>query len=523
MIHNLHRGLSRGNFHIYLLIGSGLLIVSYFLLQEGRLTGSLKGVPLDDSWIHYQFSHNLRSGHGFAFNPGVPTPGSTSPLWVVLLSLLGAGYLVPSKILSILSFLGAGLVSYHLAKMANLSNAYALLVGLSALAAGRLAWSAPSGMETTTFTLLSLVFLWLWARSADGAISPVASLVLGLACLLRPEGYLLLALSGIAYLLIQREKHPWVRIFTLVLRHFVIAGLVILPYFLFSFLATGNFLPNTFYAKTGAWDCRPSVVYFGWISAVFFLDNPVMIPLACVGLFCLGTSIKSRIDGWLALAGLWLLVLPILYGFLAPCISGYFTRYTAPLIPIAMLFGGLGADKLAGWFKKRRKAPADLKTRLPLTVAILYEGLILALLPTLLFWAPYYGQSVADLETMHVSIANWVVDNTESKEVIAVNDIGAIGFISGREVIDLMGLVNPEVLPLVSGKKPGEWDQNLAGYLHDKQPEYLIIFPNWFPTLAERLPTEELFRVTLETRRIAGIPDITVVGGGEMVVYKLNW
>jgi hypothetical protein len=515
--------LSRGLIHLWLLLGFGLLVVSFFLYQEWRLTGALAGVPLDDSWIHFRFSHNLRSGDGFSFNPGVPTPGSTSPLWVVLLSLVGSGFLMPSKIIGVLAWLALGVVVYQLSGKAGLSSPYALLAGLSTLAAGRLAWSAPSGMETSTFALFTLAFFWSWADSAAGEIKPYASLLLGLACLLRPEGYLLLLLSGIAWLLVLWGKHSWGNILRLLARHFLIAGLVIMPYFLFSYYATGNLLPNTFYAKTGAWDCRPSLLYFGWISAVFFLDNPLMAIFAVVGLAGLIRSHSWRSQAWFALAGLWLLALPIIYGFVAPCISGYFTRYTAPLIPVFMVIGAFGAKRVGDWYQIRRRASTGTSPRVPLMLSILIQGLLISLIPTTLFWGPYYGQSVADLETMHVSIANWVLENTDPSDVIAVNDIGAIGFISDREVIDLMGLVNPETLPYVSGKVPGEWDRALAGYLKVERPGYLIIFPNWFPTMVDYLPAEELLRVTLGSRQFAGIPNITVLGGGEMVVYRLDW
>ena len=33
----------------------------------------------------------------------------------------------------------------------------------------------------------------------------------------------------------------------------------------------------------------------------------------------------------------WLLSLPLLYGVLAPCVSGYYSRYTTPLIPVVMI------------------------------------------------------------------------------------------------------------------------------------------------------------------------------------------
>jgi hypothetical protein len=124
---------------------------------------------------------------------------------------------------------------------------------------------------------------------------------------------------------------------------------------------------------------------------------------------------------------------------------------------------------------------------------------------------------------MHVQIGRWLAERTLPGEVLALNDIGAIGTIAGREVIDLMGLASPEITELVVGKGPGDWDGQLAGFLAARRPEYLVIFPNWFPTLAGQLPAEAVYRVVLPARAIAGVPGITVAGGGEMVVYRLDW
>jgi hypothetical protein len=92
-----------------------------------------------------------------------------------------------------------------------------------------------------------------------------------------------------------------------------------------------------------------------------------------------------------------------------------------------------------------------------------------------------------------------------------------------REVIDLMGLTSPEVIQLVAGKSPGVWDEGLADYLSLRQPDYLVVFPNWFPRLINELPLKPVYEVSLTERRIAGIDNLTVAGGGKMVVYKCLW
>lgn len=508
--------------HPIFLVSFGLVILAYFLFQEWRLSGGLGGVPLDDSWIHYRFAENLRSGMGFAFNPGMPTPGSTSPLWVTILAAIGQGFLLPSKVIGVLAYLGCGCMVFFLGKYLGLRSGFALLAGLSTLAVGRLAWAAPSGMETTMFSLVTLIALWAWAHDSDVQIRASTSLIFGVSCLLRPEGILLLGLSGLIQLV--RGGLGGANL-TRVLKHFVLAGLVIAPYVVFSFLSSGHLLPNTFYAKSTTWNCQFGAGYFLWIGGVFLLDNPVMTLLAGLGMVWSFKSGKWREIPTLSLAGSWCLGLPLLYGFLAPCISAYYMRYSTPLIPVVMIFAAFGCQWLEKtlYLRQEKRKNIDPRSSRRLVYSLGLEGLLLALIPTLLFWAPYYGQSVADIEAMQVRIGRWLAEHSQADDVLAVNDVGAIGSLADREVIDLMGLTTPEVLAFVTGKSPGEWDVALAHFLSQRQPEYMVIFPNWFPELAKDLPATQIYKVQLPSRQLIGIPGITVAGGGEMVVYQLSW
>ncbi len=252
-----------------------------------------------------------------------------------------------------------------------------------------------------------------------------------------------------------------------------------------------------------------------------------MVLLASVGVVWILRSQAWKSESLYSLGGLWAFGLLVLYGLVAPCVSGYYTRYTTPLIPIVMIFGALGGQKLVEWagekVKRRGHKPATTLNSDQLAQILLFEGLALALIPTLFFWAPYYAQSVLDIQTMHLQIGEWLAEHSRPEEVIALNDVGAIGSIAGREVIDLMGLTTPEVLTMVEGKAPGEWDLALTDYLLERRPAYLVVFPNWFPKLITNLPLEPVFQVQLPPRSISGIPQITVAGGGKMVVYRFHW
>jgi hypothetical protein len=45
------------------------------------------GFPLDDAWIHQTYARNLALSGEWAFSPGHPSDGSTSPLWTGLIAI----------------------------------------------------------------------------------------------------------------------------------------------------------------------------------------------------------------------------------------------------------------------------------------------------------------------------------------------------------------------------------------------------------------------------------------------------
>lgn len=510
-----------------LLLLSGVLPLALLLFSEFQLTGRVDGVPLDDSWIHYQYADNLRSGFGFSFNPCEQTPGSTSPLWVLLLSAIGFGYVIPAKLLGMLTFLASGLLVFRILEDAGVNSWISLICGMGTFWVGRFAWAAPSGMETTSFAFLSLVGVMLWAKDTRGRLRWVTSLVFALACLLRPEGYLLLILAAATWVIFRVGKTTWVELARNVFGFLLFAGLLISPYLIFSYLTTGQAFTSTFYVKSSTWSCEPGVAYFGWISGAFFIDQPVAFVFGIIGSLTLIAQRKVKEQPIQVMAALWWLLLPVAYGFLAPCISSYYLRYTTPVLPMMMMAGGFGAQEFGRWLRNRKRPEnAALKPErvFSLPASLLGEGSLISLLVFFVFWMPYFGYSVSDIRTMHVKLGEWLAANTSRDAVLAVNDVGAIGFFADRRVIDLGGLVTPEVVPLILDKQPGEWDDSLAEFLKQKRPDYLVVFPEWYPKFESLLPLQEIYTVQLADRQIAGMQGVTVVaGGGRMVVYRLDW
>jgi hypothetical protein len=144
-----------------------------------------------------------------------------------------------------------------------------------------------------------------------------------------------------------------------------------------------------------------------------------------------------------------------------------------PVIPVLL---ALGTQGLVGWCEPASRA---LVRRVVSRAWPLSVGLV-----TVVFWVvggKAYAQDVAIIESEMVSAARWVAHNTEPQALVAAHDIGALGYFGGRRVLDLAGLVFPEVIGILRD------EDALADLLDRRQADYLVSFPGWYPQLTRDL------------------------------------
>ena len=84
-----------------------------------------------------------------------------------------------------------------------------------------------------------------------------------------------------------------------------------------------------------------------------------------------------------------------------------------------------------------------------------------------------------------VAAAKWVATSTPPKALIAAHDIGALGYFDHHKLIDLAGLVSPDVIPFLRD------ETRLAEYLDAQSVDYFVAFPNLYPNLA--LQSQEVY------------------------------
>jgi arabinofuranosyltransferase len=490
------------------LLLTGCLLLGIFARKAYCFTGGQGGVPLDDAWIHFQFARNLARGDGLSFNPGQPTSGSTAPLWTLLLAgvyLAGGRFPIAGQALSAICYLAAVDVTYLLARQLTENRWAAWLAGAVVAANGRMVWAGLSALETCLFGTLSL--LAIGAHLSDrraGRYRLRTAALFGLAALSRPEGYLLFSLSMADHVwsalhIRNHASRPFLR--RLPLLPAVLFAVIVLPYLLFSLGTSGHLLPNTYHAKAIV-DFCPDLDFLSLTASFLILDNFLLLPF-----FLFGAILLLRRA---PLLSLWSAGLPLIYAFLHAALYQH-GRYLIPLIPCNAVIGVVGllearrlVQQRSGWRWRGSQTLLAVLASLPVVVGTAWR------LPTM---ARLYARNVDDINQMHVAIGHWVAEKTPPDALVALNDIGAITYVSGRRVVDLAGLVTPEVVPILRSPDP---DARLAEFLAERDVQYVIIFPGWFPDLAARRDVlEPVYQVTLAQR--------TIGGGETMVVYRAHW
>ncbi|HVS04138.1 MAG TPA: hypothetical protein VMT16_15350, partial [Thermoanaerobaculia bacterium] len=490
----------------------------YFL--DGRL-----GFPLDDSWIHLVFARNLAAGAPFSFQGGELVAGSTAPLWSALLSL---AFLAPGPPLPWVKVLGIG---WHLAAVAAVaglarelggSRGAAALAGAFAATTSWLVWGALSGMEIPCFAALSAWGMVLQSRERrDPMRRPLALLLFALATLVRPEGALLLALAvGDRLLRVRRQgealalaRPAWRPL----LAGLGLAALVLLPVLLFYLAIGGDPLPTTFSTKAGyAAPGLPRLRYLYVVFGIVFQAQPVVALLAAAGALSLVARLGGEDDRGL-LPGLWLLALPLAYGVLSAHqrspLVGNFGRYLFPLFPVAAALAVLPLQAAAAALPSRL-ALGGRSFAWKAAAAVL---LLLPSLPPLARGGGRYVQSVLNVEQSDVRMARLLSAVLPPEAVLAVNDIGAFGYHLPNRLIDLAGIVTPEVHDWArrSVAETGNWRPGVHAFVEHTRPDYLAVFPAWFGGLLDRPGYTPLLRL-----RVA---DNITMGGDELVLYATPW
>jgi hypothetical protein len=441
---------------------AALAAVLFYLLVSALIFRV--GFPLDDAWIHFTYARNFAEHGEWAFRLGEKSAASTAPLWTLM---IGVGYFLKLApyiwtyflgwvILTLLGIQGEDIAQ----RLVNTYRPRLPWVGLFFVTAWHLTWSAVSGMETLLHGYIILVTLSMLLSGSRRYLA--LGLLAGLSVWVRPDGLTLLGPIVFTALLVEKSSKQRNDALFKILIGF---GALFVPYLLFNLALSGNPMPNTFYAKQAEyqefWLSQTIMYRIGnYVTPIVASPFLVLIP----GVFIwLRNVTQSR--SWGAIAGvIWFFGYIAIYFMRLPAYQH--GRYIIPALPILYLWGILGMIEFVNSQKSNPR------------LVLLWNSLLAAL--CLLFTFVAARQNAYDvywIETEMVGTAEWVQANIPPDALLAVHDIGALGYYVPNPMIDLAGLITPDVVPFIRNSS------GLKEYLDVKSADYLIVFPGQYPAL----------------------------------------
>ena len=500
------------------------LLAATAIVQVLAGNGGMPAVPLDDSYIHFQFARSFAEGHPFVYSPGaVPVAGATSLLWPLLLALpqlFGVQGLALIPFAWGLGFLALGLLGYETARAAEgvVSPRVAWLAGVLTLAFSANTWFAASGMEVVPLGWLLMRCGRRAAEWFEGDRARFWELLLlaFLAPLMRPEGAVgsVLIAGALGFGAGGRRASAVLCVlFPLVppLVYLWFTGHATQTTTLVKWLPFNPYLDARLLVASVLYNVQLfwSTLLDGlWWSAAFVPEHSKFVAwLALPALVFAGQARSRGPRSWLLLAlGLGIL-LPATYDSFLWNRLRYLWPFTGPwLIGLVALADQIADFSMLVW------------PRLSALRYVASAALVGALSAKFPFALSDLAESARAISAQHVALGTWAEQTLPANARIGVNDTGAIAYFSKRSVFDIVGLTTSgEARYWTAGA--GSRFEHYERLPRESLPTVFILYPPWFalPDLLGPCLTERTVHATIlggETM-VACTADYSRLGSGE--------
>jgi hypothetical protein len=413
----------------------GLVVVALVLAGTAIMASLFWKLRHDDAYVTLVFARNLASGGGYAFNPGEPVFGATSPLHVFLLALLYlfVGNALPTATVVVGAFglSMQGVLIYALVR--RFSPLLAALLGL-------LVWAGmadgPTWLALETNLFVALVLAVLWAQN-DGR-PYLCGIFLGLAFLCRYDGAVLIP---VLVLEARLRGKPLPR------RELLSAFVIVAPWLVGATIYFGSFLPQTLLAKQGVASAPEylghyfveatrhpaTALFFGHVGRL----GQLIVPLAWISGLVLVLRHLPELRGYLIFS----ICLFAAYAAIGPGAIQHWHMY--PLMVASSILQILGT---LGWLvlavkSRMAKAGSRWLVLLPLLPGLVAVVLTFASSRSLAqglersFWLGYR-------QKCYEAVADWIDKHVEPGQVFIAGEIGTLGYLTRERMVDPHGLIN---------------------------------------------------------------------------------
>lgn len=283
----------------------------------------------DDAFISLRYAQNFVAGHGLVYNAGERVEGYSNFTWVMAAAAaerLGTDPIAAVQWLGVVCLGGLVFVTAWAGRRLLPGDAAFLpLAAVGVALHHHLQDFATCGLETLGFVLLVTATLGVLAKAATARDFATASLLTVLASVTRPDGALVGAMAGAVALWASLRQRRWGPVVG-----FALPGvLLFVPFLLWRHAYYGEWLPNTFFAKS-ANEPYPGQ---GWFYVQLFLNGYWVLWPAVAALPAL-LCLRGR-GGALPLVALFTL------GYLGFVVwvggDFMFARFCLPVVPLLYL------------------------------------------------------------------------------------------------------------------------------------------------------------------------------------------
>lgn len=423
----------------------------------------------EDALITLRYADNIAAGRGFVYNISEHVLGVTTPLYALLLSVFSSLHLNAMLYGKACNILAEGVTCYLLARLLARPEIGRPVEGLFAASIYALT-STPisvgiSGMETGLVTCLGVAMIYAYVSRRTYWLYTLGAVLF----LLRIDGLVLFGILAVA-LAIRDRKLPD--------RAGAIALIIALPWVIFAVAYFGTPIPTSVIAKVIVYNHPSFAVASGHITpgnreafeAQFTLG---WVQRGLTLLFGLGTAlvlwqaICRAPRGVLAAPIIWcLFYYAVMLFSRVPAFPWYFLPPWPVFIAAACIAAATAPIKLG---KMQPELAAKWSGRaVPAALAVLIL-LGIAHLSTVVREVSV-SQQLEDEVRKPVGL--WLKSHMSPGERVMLEPIGYIGYYSRQRVLDVIGLVSPEVLISYRNKEVSDPKADIINRL---RPEWLCL------------------------------------------------
>jgi hypothetical protein len=479
----------------------------------------------EDALITLRYAENIAAGRGWVYNPGERVLGTTTPLFTMILALMARLGLPAIQAGIAIDILADGVTCYLIARLLARPEVRCPAAGLFAALLYALS-STPisvsiSGMETALVACAGMTAVHAYVAGRARVLCLCGAALF----LLRIDGLLIFAFL-LAGLIVRTRKIPWdaIGLFALVLSPWLLFATLYfgspVPASLVAKLTVYSrtqWTPGSF-TDTVAFNTEAFRNQFtlGWpqriVTALFIVGGARIFWDGLHYFQTLSTRVKRADDdhgarhlGILAPALMWLV---LYYGAMFTSRVPAFPWYFLPPWPLFICTALIGASGVVVWaagilqgrigqmghISERVRAshdpgadgaapscrdeksfaptsPHHVITTSPYHLTILTTLALFTALGLLHINSISRDISAAQAreDTLRRPLGLWLGAHVGPEERVLMEPIGYAGYYSGRRILDMVGLVSPEVLPFYRTPRA------LSGIVKGLRPEWLCL------------------------------------------------